>query len=40
MKNIEEQNLDKIQLWTQHEMLSALFAGVLIGLALGMAFFK
>lgn len=28
----------RIQIWTQREMLSALFAGIVIGLAIGLAF--
>jgi len=34
----EKQNLDKIYIWTQHEMLSALFAGFVIGIAVGLIF--
>ena len=34
----EKLNLDKLQIWTNHEMLSALFAGIVIGLALGLIF--
>ena len=40
MEITENQNLDKIQLWTQHEMLGALFAGFVIGFVFGMALFK
>lgn len=38
MDKIENQNLDNLQIWTQREMLSALFAGFVIGLVIGLAF--
>jgi len=28
----------RLQIWTQHEMLSAVFAGFVIGLVIGLAF--
>lgn len=31
-------NLDKIQIWTQREMISAVFAGIVIGFAIGLIF--
>ena len=34
----DEQNLDGLQIWTQREMLSAIFAGIIIGIAIGLAF--
>ena len=34
MKNIDHQNLDNLQIWTQREMLSAIFAGIVIGIAI------
>lgn len=34
----DTRDLDRIQIWTQHEMLSALIAGIVIGLAIGLAF--
>lgn len=37
MKNTDEQNLDNLQLWTQREMLSAIFAGIVIGFSLALA---
>lgn len=36
----EFRNQYKLQIWTHHEMLSALFAGIVIGLAIGLALFK
>lgn len=33
-------NLDRIPLWTQHEMLSAIVAGIVIGIAISLAFLK
>ena len=40
MNKIDEQNLDKIQLWTQNEMLSAILAGIVIGFSIALAVFK
>ena len=40
MNQIDEQNLDKIQLWTQNEMLSAILAGIVIGFSIALAVFK
>ena len=40
MKNIDEQNLDNIQLWTQREMLSAVIAGIVIGFSIALAVLK
>ena len=40
MNQIDEQNLDNIQLWTQREMLSAVVAGIVIGFTLALAVFK
>jgi uncharacterized membrane-anchored protein YitT (DUF2179 family) len=34
----DKQNLDNLQIWTQREMLSAVFAGFVIGLAIGLIF--
>lgn len=34
----EKIDMDKIQIWTQYEMLSAVFAGIVIGLAIGLIF--
>jgi uncharacterized membrane-anchored protein YitT (DUF2179 family) len=34
----EKLNFDKLQIWTNHEMLSAVFAGIVIGLAIGLIF--
>lgn len=34
----EKINLDRLPIWTSHEMLSALFAGIVIGLAIGLIF--
>ena len=31
----DTRDLDRIQIWTQHEMLSALFAGFVIGFTIG-----
>lgn len=31
-------NSDKIQIWTQNEMISAVFAGIVIGFAIGLIF--
>ena len=28
----------RVQIWTQHEMYSAVFAGIIIGIAIGLAF--
>lgn len=28
----------RIQIWTQHEMLGAVFAGIVIGFAIGLIF--
>ena len=33
-----DQDLDKLPIWTQYEMLSALFAGIIIGIAIGAMF--
>lgn len=33
----DTRDLDRIQIWTQHEMLSAIVAGIVIGLAIGLA---
>ena len=33
-----EQNLDRLPIWTQHEMLSALFAGFVVGFCVGILF--
>lgn len=30
----------RLQIWTQHEMLSGVFAGIVIGFALAVALFK
>lgn len=38
--NNDDINLDKIQLWTQNEMLSAIVAGIVIGIAISLAFLK
>lgn len=35
MEEIESKNL---QIWTQREMLSAVFAGIVIGFAMGLVF--
>ena len=40
MNNNEKIDLDKIQLWTQNEMLSAIVAGIAIGTAISLAFLK
>ena len=40
MKNIDEQNLDNLQLWTQREMLSAIVAGIVIGFSIALAVLK
>lgn len=40
MKDLDEQNLDNIQLWTQREMLSAVLAGIVIGFSIALAVFK
>lgn len=34
----DKRDADRIQIWTQHEMLSAVFAGIVIGLAIGLIF--
>ena len=34
----EKLDMDNLQIWTQHEMLSAVFAGICIGLAIGLIF--
>ncbi len=34
----EKLNLDKLQIWTNHEMISGVFAGIVIGLAIGLIF--
>ena len=28
----------RLQIWTQHEMMSAVFAGIVIGIAIGIIF--
>jgi uncharacterized membrane-anchored protein YitT (DUF2179 family) len=38
MQDPEKISLDDIPIWTQGEMLGALFAGIVIGLALGLIF--
>ena len=38
--NNDNINLDNIQLWTQNEMLSAIAAGIVIGIAISLAFLK
>jgi uncharacterized membrane-anchored protein YitT (DUF2179 family) len=38
MQDPEKISLDDIPIWTQGEMLGALFAGIVIGLAIGLAF--
>lgn len=40
MKNQDEQNLDNLQLWTQREMISAVAAGIVIGIAIALALLK
>ena len=35
---MDEQRLDNLQLWTQREMISAVFAGIVIGLAIGLIY--
>ena len=37
-KMSDKQDLDRLPIWTQHEMLSALFAGFVIGIAVGLIF--
>lgn len=34
----DEQNLDKLPIWTQGEMISAVFGGIMIGIAIGLIF--
>ena len=34
----DTRDLDRIQIWTQHEMISAVVAGIIIGLAIGLIF--
>jgi hypothetical protein len=38
MEHIDTRDQHRIQIWTQHEMLSAVFAGLVIGLAIGLSF--
>lgn len=38
MEQQDSRDQHRLQIWTQHEMLSALVAGIVIGLALGLAF--
>ena len=38
MEDNDKIGVDDIPIWTQSEMLGALFAGIVIGLALGLAF--
>lgn len=40
--NVTEDSRDqhRLQIWTQHEMLSGVFAGIVIGFALAIAFLK
>lgn len=38
MEHTDTRDQHRIQIWTQHEMLSAVFAGVVIGLAIGLCF--
>ena len=35
---MDEQRLENLQLWTQREMISAVFAGIVIGLAIGLIY--
>jgi uncharacterized membrane-anchored protein YitT (DUF2179 family) len=37
-QQLEKLDLDRLQIWTQNEMLSAVFAGIVIGLAIGLIF--
>lgn len=34
----DEMNLDKLPIWTQGEMISAVFGGIIIGIAIGLIF--
>jgi F0F1-type ATP synthase assembly protein I len=34
----DKRDQHKLQIWTQHEMISALLAGIVIGLLIGLAF--
>ena len=34
----DNMNLDNLQIWTQAEMLSAFFAGLVVGFSIGLIF--
>ncbi len=38
MEHTDTRDQHRLQIWTQHEMLSAVLAGIVIGLAIGLAF--
>lgn len=38
MEQQDRRDQHRIQIWTQHEMLSAVVAGIVIGLAIGLIF--
>ena len=38
MEHTDTRDQHRLQIWTQHEMLSALAAGIVIGLAIGLIF--
>jgi len=38
MQQIDTRDQHRIQIWTQHEMISAVVAGIAIGLAIGICF--
>ena len=37
-QELDKINVDRLPLWTQNEMISAIFAGIVIGLAVGLIF--
>lgn len=38
MEHTDTRDQHRIQIWTQHEMLGAVFAGIVIGFAIGLIF--
>lgn len=38
MNHTDTRDQHRVQIWTQHEMISALVAGIIIGFAIGLIF--
>lgn len=38
MDHTDTRDQHRVQIWTQHEMISALVAGIIIGFAIGLIF--